>query len=265
MPVEKLLAKDKCVIENRARNFVGIPNHVAQLYTNWEALGLYAYMQSMPTDWVFYKTVLRKLRGCGRKKIDALFKDLADHNLIICEQVRNENGRFSHLKVIVLDGLSFKYNSLENSDRCPILDPRSTVVPFTDVGERAPIKKQIKQINKKSKAERGLSQHFSSDKQLTKQTECPDDAALIDSEKAEEIADEKGIDIGKEIFRFMAYAKSMGWKRSNWRAAFIKWITDARVDKKSQLPLANQIRSTVQEWGPGHPGWESLNRPRAIN
>lgn len=95
-------------------SFTQISNKVIQNLHNYEALGLYAYLLSLPEEWFFYKKQLAEQANIGREKINSLLKILAAHNLIAYEQVRNESGRFAHFDLRVKDGHDFKIIDLEN-------------------------------------------------------------------------------------------------------------------------------------------------------
>ncbi len=112
----------KYIISKAQGNFTIIPNNVLQGLKNYEALGLYCYIISLPPGWEFYKEQLSSRTGIGRDKINKLFKILEACRLLKIEQKRNTNGHFSHIDVRVDDGTSFKYNDLEKTES-----------PFTDL------------------------------------------------------------------------------------------------------------------------------------
>lgn len=106
MSVQKLRIK-------KGLSFTSVSNKVIQNLNNYEALGLYVYLLSLPEDWVFYKKQLAEHANIGREKINKLLKLLADHNLIEYAQQRSDGGRFAQIDLHVKDGTEFKINNLQ--------------------------------------------------------------------------------------------------------------------------------------------------------
>ena len=111
------MSVQKFIIGNKTSNFTTFTNKVLQGLKNYEALGLYAYLLSLPAGWVFYKEQLAKHGNIGRDKINSLLKILQNHNLIQVSQVRNEKGQFSHFHLDVLDGNDFIINDIEEPEK----------------------------------------------------------------------------------------------------------------------------------------------------
>lgn len=93
--------------------FTTILNNVIQNLKNYEALGLYAYLLSLPDGWIFHKKHLSEHTKIGRDKINKLLKILHSHNLIDFVQARCANGAFAQLDLHIKDGRDFKINDLE--------------------------------------------------------------------------------------------------------------------------------------------------------
>lgn len=102
-------------------SFTTISTKVAQNLKNYEALGLYVYLISLPNKWNFHKSHLSKHANLGRDKINSLIKILESHNLIEIAQMRTQKGAFAQMDLIVKDGNDFKINELEDC------------APFTDL------------------------------------------------------------------------------------------------------------------------------------
>ncbi len=111
----------KYVIKKDSGNFTVFPNNVLQNLKNYDALGLYVYIASLPHGWQFYKHQLATHGNIGRDKINKLLKVLEVHGLVKMVQIRTSKGRFEHFELEVKDGSSFKINDLENQ-----------VQPFTE-------------------------------------------------------------------------------------------------------------------------------------
>jgi len=82
------------------------------------ATGLLCYMLSLPDDWEFYETELKKHFPEGKKAIHSTIEELIKLGYIIKgEQIRNEHGRFG----------SYDYEIHEVSIRVPLRGDRQTV------------------------------------------------------------------------------------------------------------------------------------------
>lgn len=136
----------KYTISHSRGNFTTIPNHVLQNLKNYEALGLYAYLLSLPPGWTFYKDYLRKHGDIGRNKLDNLLKILENQGLIKTAQLRNEKGAFAQFDLQVDDGTNFKINDLEKNAQ-PLSEKPLTVngLPVNSIYKE----NNNKQINKK--------------------------------------------------------------------------------------------------------------------
>lgn len=102
------------IIKNEG-NFTTFLNRVLQNLKNFEALGLYCYLSSLPHDWTFHKSHLREHGQIGIHKFNNLLKILEKHALVKCVQIRDAQGRFAHFDLEVSDGSSFIINELESS------------------------------------------------------------------------------------------------------------------------------------------------------
>jgi hypothetical protein len=141
------MSVQKFIVGEKTSNFTTFSNKVLQGFNNYEALGLYAYLLSLPTGWEFYKDQLSTHGNIGRDKINKLLKILENHNLVRISQVRNVKGQFSHFDLQVLDGNDFKINNItENKE--PF-----TEKPFTDnqLLDNSSYKRNINKLNKKNK------------------------------------------------------------------------------------------------------------------
>lgn len=87
-----------------AKDFVQLKNKVAQdINLSWQALGLLTYIQSLPDNWVIWKTKLYELRGKnGRTSTEAAFKELEDAGYILSVEKRDATtGHFQGYDYIV--------------------------------------------------------------------------------------------------------------------------------------------------------------------
>lgn len=143
------MSVNKFIINKKNGNFTVLSNNVLQNLHDYEALGLYCYLSSLPHEWEFYKEQLRKHGDCGKEKINKLLKILEVHELIKITQNRLENGQFGTIELEVFDGTNFKINDLQKFES-----------PFTEkplTANRLPVTGSYKRnidktnINKKEK------------------------------------------------------------------------------------------------------------------
>lgn len=101
------MPNDKYIITKEDSNFAVIPNIICQKIADAEALGLYVYLVSLPPQWEFYKTVIRKHFGWGRDKLEKKLTILRAHNLIEPVPDRNDKGQFIGWNLHVKNGRDF--------------------------------------------------------------------------------------------------------------------------------------------------------------
>jgi len=106
---------EKFIVSKDTSSFTNIPNKVLQGLKNYEALGLYSYLISLPPGWELYKDQLRKRSNIGRDKLNKLLKILQNHGLIVIKRMRCPNGTLGHNDFRVKDGSEFEI-PIENND-----------------------------------------------------------------------------------------------------------------------------------------------------
>jgi predicted MPP superfamily phosphohydrolase len=88
------------IIKSRhASNFTTLPNEVFKQGLSMEALGLLAYLISLPHDWVVYKTTLHKTFEVGEKKLDRPFKELQEKGYILSVK-KHVDGKFQYEHIV---------------------------------------------------------------------------------------------------------------------------------------------------------------------
>jgi hypothetical protein len=73
--------------------FTILLNKVIQNIQDLEVVGLYAYLASLPPEWIINKEHLKSHFKIGTKKIEGLFRKFMNYGLLIKEEYR-EKGRF---------------------------------------------------------------------------------------------------------------------------------------------------------------------------
>lgn len=101
------MSTEKFIITKEDSNYAVIPNVVCQKLRDAEALGLYVYLVSLPPQWEFYKTVIRKHFDWGRDKLEKKLTILRAHNLIEPVPDRDDKGRFVGWNLHVKNGRDF--------------------------------------------------------------------------------------------------------------------------------------------------------------
>src|ERR1700722_17752467 len=150
MSVEKL---DFNIVRQESKTFTTHLNSVLQNLNNMAALGLWAYLSSLPDSWTVNKKHLMNHFKVGRDKLSKELRFLESHNLIEMGQERYPNGTVGNQYIIVKCGYNFTYSE-------PVTENPLTAQPFTEkpspvkaaYGKSAPINK-TNNINKNKKRE----------------------------------------------------------------------------------------------------------------
>jgi transcription initiation factor IIE alpha subunit len=231
----------KHVLRKHLSNFTIVSNEIIKMLKNdLSSLGFYLHIVSLPDNWVFYKTALAKECGIGINKLEKILKKLKSLGLIQYGQKRNEQGRFSEFYLDVYDIETLKINDITPD----VKNHRTvkTVAPFQEAIQERYTKKER---SKEKKKEREPLSDFLPN---------PENVALAKS---------LNVDIQAEL-------KSFKHRHSGIKTQyeFERWLNKAKeyAEKKKRVNTQSnldQVRSTVQFWGPGHPGWESINAYRS--
>lgn len=101
------MSTEKYIITKEDTNYSIIANVICQNLKDAEALGLYVYFMSLPPNWEFYKTEIRKHFGWGREKLEKKLSVLRSCNLIESVPTRDEKGKFVDWNLHVKNGREF--------------------------------------------------------------------------------------------------------------------------------------------------------------
>jgi hypothetical protein len=271
-PKEKEIANmsvdKKCRISKEPSKYSIIPNKVSQhLIYNPCALGLYVYMFSLPPGWEFHKSHLQKMTGLGRDKLDKTLKVLEGHNLLNMVQIRGSNGQFELLDFQVKDGNEYKINKLE---KC--------VQPFTDLPLTAnqslvnsTYKENKNKINKENKINTSCSSK--SDEPNKFELFWKKYPRKQKKKRVNQIWIKKDLDkIADKIIKSLENRLNSDWKgkdlqfiplpdsylnQERWEDEIDPIAHEPGKIGKPIEPKKNELRSTVMEYGPGHPLWEA--------
>ncbi|HWY33434.1 MAG TPA: hypothetical protein VNX68_02235 [Nitrosopumilaceae archaeon] len=240
MSVEKILTFEEIP-------YFQLYTHVVQNITNLEAGFVWVYLMSKPKDWDVIKEHLKNKFKIGDDKLKNIFAYLSSHQLIQYIKHRDDKGKIIKHETRILNGSKFLTDEQvkELSTKESSTGVKTHPVANHTCGFRAlHIKENTNKIKIKKERESSLRTSY-----------CRGSHDLIISEEAIRICNAKKLDIDKIVYSFMSYANSNGWLRLDWKAAFVKWVTDEReIIVKTIYP---ELRSTVKEYGPGHPTWEA--------
>lgn len=270
------MSDKKYIISKKRTNFTIIPNKVAQtLNYNLQALGLYIYLFSLPSDWEFYKSHLRKVCNLGVNKLNKLLRILESHNLVQIAQMRNDKGKFAHFEMLINDGELFKINDLTEHAQPyhGFCHAAETVTPLS-----APIK------NKNTKT---ISFKDNKDDITCASVDAREQSFIEFWDKYPKKKDKKRArkiweKISPENIALILVdielrkAKDPQWGNMQYIPHPSTYLNDERwTDDIQQYPITNnstvkevkepfirnnETRSTVPEYGPGHPHWEMMNK-----
>lgn len=255
-------------------NFSIIPNYVAQkLNYNLEALGLYVYIFSLPPEWEFYKSHLRKVCNLGINKLNKLLCILEEHNLVQTVQIRDKKGKFCHFEMTVHSGEHFKDINKNNE-----LD--ESVQPYHGfcraVKTVTPVTAPIKNINTKKDSFKDNKEdiYCASDDARDKSFEEFWKAYPVKKNKVrakkiwEKIKHETIVLIMADIA--IRKEKDYQWKNAQYIPHPTTYLNGERwndelilhIETKPKLEfkkLNEEIKSTVKDWAPGNPDYDRVH------
>ncbi len=234
------MSVQKYVVNKESSNFTIISNKVINgLGSNLELLGFYLYLLSLPPNWSFHKNQLKTQCGLGIKKLEKFLKLLVHHNLIHVGQNRDSKGKFTFMDLTVYNGEHFKNIDLQElSTPCVKNRPTDNGSTVKNTYKRNIIKKEYKEREPARKKREPLS----------------DDFVFDDANKM--LCKERGLNEKEVLAKFKAFYK--GKTADDWQNKAQLWVLREKNTKSESKPN-QEIRSTVPEYGPGHPTWEALH------
>jgi hypothetical protein len=255
MSVEKLSDISKVLIEQYP--FTQIPNNVINHIKDNDAFRLYAYLISKARDWKVIKEYAAKECGIGEKKARECWSYFARCGLIEYRTEKDEKGKIIRHDLIVLIGLKFDkdvpFKPVDKSTRAKTasvekthigknpLSGQSTRVDFAPLLNKEVTNKE-KTKNKESPASK-------------KRSPLPDD--FVFDEENQKLCKEKRLDPKLVRDKFINHVKAYAKKVVDWQAEAKLWIIRERPANPTNVANPkNEAKSTVMEYGPGHPTWE---------
>lgn len=276
MSVEKL---DFSYVRQAKKSFTTHLNEVLQNIKCGFTLGVYCYLSSLPHDWVVNKNHLMKHFDVGRDKIKNAMSWLNSNHLIEYEQDRESDGKMGKSLIIVKDGTDFIKNfvnkqehdtgGLKNRPTVNLtggLKNRRTVKPLD--GKTAPTYINIKDTKTNKERER---QKLRAEKDRTPLSQ--DFKIDEDNQKLlQEASQKSGRSENDLMVKFKSLMKTKELEVSKWQDELTRFLINERPSANhgnmiKNIPSNNELRSTIKEWGPGHPDFDRLSsykRPARI-
>ncbi len=241
--------------ESLPYEFTILPNIVIQNFTN-EALALWVHLMSLPSDWNVNREYLMRKFSIGRDKLNRYLSTLLKNHLLEYLWISDELGRVKSVQIVVKNGMDYYKKIVINQQyesttlKTRIVDNFSTTLKTHRVenpvsGETAPTKeivntKPIKSTKDRERKNRAL---------LT----------FLPDKNNELLCQRLGLCKEDELSSFGSRHKG-----SKTQYEFERWLKSSHDYKQRNNAGRNEIRSTILEWGPGHPGWESLHGKRGV-
>lgn len=203
---------------------------------------IWVYLRSMSSTWKVIKAHIKKHFGLSDDKIKKVFAWLNAHNLIQYRQQRLPSGEMGDHEIHVLNGRDYlRPAGVRKSTKKSIKPKTSEIVTgggFTAPPVNRTTGKPGTNINKQSNTDltkQRAQRTPQSGRAAPYRTYCPKSKADLVSDEAHAQARKKNLDMEHLADGFMAYAKSNGWKRTDWKAAFLKWVIDEKITTPTNI------------------------------
>jgi len=252
MSVEKYNPK----IEYEDTPYMLINVHVVQNISNMEAGFVWIYLQSKPKDWIIIKEHIKNHFSIGNAKIKSIFSYLAKCNLIEYIQESGEKGQFGKHDIRILNGSRFKSYPQESTGGSIY---RPAVNRSTGSG-LLHIKENTKE-NKKHREPTKIKPD-AVEKKPARIKRAPLSDGFCFNEANLKLCQDRKLNTSQVLEKFKAYYKAKKALSAEWQAQASLWILRERPDipenDQKSNKVINEPRSTVKEFGPGHPSWEAM-------
>lgn len=227
--------------------YVQANTHVIQNIDNLEALAVWIYLLTLPKDWLVMKSHIKKHFGIGDDKIKRIFAYLKRCGLIEYVRERDEKGKLRKSEIKVLNGTRFINPKKPTGVKTTPLENHTCGKHPTTKN----IKKQIKQKEKIIHIPTWLSAEVWDEfKQYRIERKKPM-TPLAEKKLIKELTKlkEKGNDPVEVLNRSIL---------NNWTSVYE--LNKNVFPFKPNKEKSNELRSTVQFYGPGHPDYDRINK-----
>ena len=264
MSVEKL---DFNYVRQSQKSFTTFLNDVIQNLHDLSVLGVYCYLSSLPQDWNINRKQLMNHFGIGINKIDNTLKWMKDNYLLEYSRERKENGTLGKGFIIIKDGVDFIEKVVKKQkDNTRPMKNLAQAKPGPGKTDTYKINIDIQNKNKKTKCaeKQALGDNFNQETEKTKiylpfwlplnyweefklhRKQIKKPMSELAEKKAIAVLDNLRKD-GHDPLQVISNSIVNGWS-----GLF-------PVKNKEFAKNLNEMKSTVKEWGPGHPDYDRIN------
>lgn len=249
-------------IEHEAIPYAQININVVQQITDMQAGFVWVYLQSKPANWRIIKEHIKNHFKIGNAKIKKIFAYLHQHNLIEYIQENGENGQFGKHDIRVLNGSKFKSYPLHctgGSENRPAVN-RTTGSGLLHIKENTNKEKELKSIVHPEAARDDDFDEFwkqypnkkNRKAALQKWRRLPADTRKLILERLpRQIREDVQWQNKQYVPLATTYLNNERWEDEIMTATPQKLINNE--------PKRTEIKSTVAEWAPGHPGYDAIH------
>lgn len=245
--------------------YTQINTKVIQNIENLEAGFVWVYLLTLPKDWKVMKSHLKKKFGIGEDKMKQIFAYLRKCNLIEYVRMRNKDGTLNTTEVRILNGNKFK--NLQSKKSCATTGVKNHPQVNHTCGKHHTTKNIDNKENKKKEIKHSCASMDAHSKFLDFWEAYP---KKKDKARSHKVWNRKGLD---KIYGNIIHAvKTQSLYDSQWRdKQFIPnpstylvnelWNDEIVKDNLKPIKANNpslEQRSTVREWGSGHPSYDSM-------
>jgi hypothetical protein len=264
MSIQKI---DFSIVKQEKKTFTTHFNSVLQNLRNPAALGLWAYLSSLPETWIINKAQLRKHFGIGRDKLDDLLHYLEKNDLLETGQLKGKDGKFGDGYIIIKCGYEFRNDCLNTDQnksypqseipftenpKCKGIEISSGLAPFTENQEA---ESPLTDLPYTEKPSHGKTAPINKIQNTNKRKEREALCSFFEPDQAnKQLCQSYGLNIDEEVKSF--FEKHRGRKDQKEFSIWLKHGYDYRMRNKN---VQNEVNSTVPVYGPGHPRWETLH------
>jgi len=249
MSVEKLSDAYQVIPENVP--FAQISNFVIEHIKDNDAFRVWAFSFSKSRDWKVIKEFTQKICGVGKRKADYVWSYLNRCGLVEYEKISDkETGKYIETRIRILNGT--KFNPHE-----PFIKEKTTPAKNADM-----VTNSSKSVDKSTPALSASADMYpllkkditnkEKEREGSRKKRAPLSIFKPDKESTA-LAKDLKLDLTAELKSFENRHKG---KKTQYE--FQRWLKSAfDYNQKSKASGSKiEVKSTVPEYGPGHPVWE---------
>jgi len=237
-------------------SFTTILNEMMNLIPDDGALGIYCYLSSKPENWNICTAHLMNRFNKGRDYIKKKMDILKNLGLVLTMAIKDEKGKILHWETTL-----FNHINIQNTENpyCGKSYPQSTILKTQNLekpesGKTVTSNKRILQRKEEAKNKREPARK--------KRVPLPD--FFVFNEAHLKLCNERKLSARMVFEKFALWMKSKSILAADWDAEAMLWIMKEKQEVAKSPNFTSEPRSTIQDYGPGHPTWETLHGKNAI-